>query len=131
MLLALLVGFVIGNAASKNNTKSVTTGSGFKIINVGGSSTGATTASTGTSIAASSAPKTKRSSHSHKAKKAATSAVSKKTTNAETDAAQKVLGGNNTPPANTKVGQKCSGATCKKPGYNKKTHRFDGSFFGQ
>lgn len=132
LLLALLVGFVIGNAASKSNTKTVTTGSGVKVINVGGSSAGATTASTGTSTAASSAPKTKHSSHSHshKAKKA-TSAATKKTTNAETGAAQKVLGGNNTPPANTKVGQKCTGSSCKKPGYNKKTHRFDGSFFGQ
>jgi len=127
LLLALLVGFLIGNAATKANTKTVTTSPPVKIINEGSGSTGS--ASAGTSTAASSKSATKTSSHSHKPKQAA--ATSKKVVKSESNAASKVTGGNGTPPASTKVGQKCSGSACNKPGYNKKSHKFDGSFFGQ
>jgi hypothetical protein len=129
LLLALLVGFLIGNAASKNNTKTVSASNPpIKVINVGGSSSG--TSSTPASTTPSSGAKT--SSGSHKSTtKTPKSTVTKKQANAESNAASKTLGGNGTPPANTKVGQKCSGSACNKPGYNKKTKKFDGSFFGQ
>lgn len=130
LLLALLVGFLIGNAASKNNTKTVNAPAPkITVLNTGGSgNTGS--ASTPTSTTSNSGAKT--SSGSHKSKtKASKATVSKKAAKAETNAAQKTLGGNGTPPANTKVGQKCSGSACNKPGYNKKTKKFDGSFFGQ
>jgi hypothetical protein len=127
LLLALLVGFLIGNAASKNNTKTVNAGTpAVKVINVGGSS-GASTSPTSTSSNSGS----KTSSGSHKSSTKAKSTTSKKQAKAETNAASKTLGGNGTPPANTKVGQKCSGSSCNKPGFNKKTKKFDGSFFGQ
>ncbi len=128
LLLALLVGFLIGNAASKNNTRTVSASTPpIRVINVGGSS-GASTAPTSTT----SNSGAKTSSGAHKSKtKAAKSTVSKKQAKAETNAAAKTLGGNATPPANTKVGQKCSGSSCSKPGFNKKTKKFDGSFFGQ
>jgi hypothetical protein len=127
LLLALLVGFLIGNAASKNNTKTVNAGTpAVKVINVGGSS-GASTSPTSTTSNSGS----KTSSGSHKSNTKAKSALSKKQAKAETNAASKTLGGNATPPANTKVGQKCSGSSCSKPGFNKKTKKFDGSFFGQ
>ncbi|MGH2908341.1 MAG: hypothetical protein ACRDK8_03475, partial [Solirubrobacteraceae bacterium] len=133
LLLALLVGFVIGNAASRNNTKTVTTGgTGVKVINVGGSGTGSSTGSARTPTTAFSPRSTKSSSHSHSHKAGAKpSAAARKNASAQTNAAQKVLGGRNTPPSNTKVGQKCSGSGCDRPGYNKKTKKFDGSFFGQ
>jgi hypothetical protein len=129
LLLALLVGFLIGNAASKNNTKTVSAAApAVKVINVGGGSS--TGSSSGTATSASSSGKT--SSGSHKSKtKASKPTVSKKQAKAESNAAAKTLGGSATPPANTKVGQKCSGSACNKPGYNKKTKKFDGSFFGQ
>jgi hypothetical protein len=127
LLLALLVGFLIGNAASKNNTKTVNAGTpAVKVINVGGSS-GASTSPASTSSSSGS----KTSSGSHKSSTKAKSTTSKKQAKAETNAASKTLGGNGTPPASTKVGQKCSGSSCNKPGFNKKTKKFDGSFFGQ
>jgi hypothetical protein len=127
LLLALLVGFLIGNAASKNNTKTVSASTPpIRVINVGGSS-GASTSPTSTT----SNSGAKTSSGSHKSKTKAKSTITKKQAKAETNAASKTLGGNATPPANTKVGQKCSGSSCNKPGYNKKTKKFDGSFFGQ
>jgi hypothetical protein len=128
LLLALLVGFLIGNAASKNNTKTVNAAApAVKVINVGGSS-GASTSPTSTTASSGS----KTSSGSHKSNtKASKPTTSKKQAKAETNAAAKTLGGNATPPANTKVGQKCSGSSCNKPGFNKKTKKFDGSFFGQ
>jgi len=132
LLLALLVGFVIGNAASRNNTKTVTSGNApIKVINVGGGSTGS--ASSGSSTTASSGnSSTKAASHSHKGKAGTHKVVvTKKVVNAESNAASKVTGGNGAPPASTKVGQKCSGSQCNQSGYNKKTHKFDGSFFGQ
>src|SRR5579875_976275 len=133
LLLALLVGFLIGNAASKNNnTKPVASAPPvIKVVNTGGGgSTGGASSSASTPATSSSGSGT--SSGAHKAKaKAPKPAATKKTVSAESNAAAKVTGGNNVPPANTKVGQKCSGSACKKPGYNKKTHKFDGSFFGQ
>jgi len=131
LLLALLVGFLIGNAASKNNTKTVSASSPpIKVINVGGSASSTGSATSPTSTTSGSGSKT--SSGSHKSKTSASkSGASKKTSSAESNAASKTLGGNGTPPASTKVGQKCSGSGCNKPGYNKKTKKFDGSFFGQ
>ncbi|HET9124862.1 MAG TPA: zinc ribbon domain-containing protein [Solirubrobacteraceae bacterium] len=133
LLLALLVGFVIGNAASRNNTKTVSASApAIKVLNVGGA--GPAAASRGTSAAGTphSAAKSARRSHTGAAKAPAhKTIVTKKIVNAESNAAAKVLGGNHTPPATTKLGQKCSGSTCSKAGFNKKTHKFDGSFFGQ
>jgi hypothetical protein len=128
LLLALLVGFLIGNAASKNNTKTVAAGTGaIKVINVGGTS-GSSTSPTSTS----SNSGAKTSSSSHKSKTSASkSTTSKKQAQSESNAANKTLGGKGTAPASTKVGQKCSGSSCNKPGFNKKTKKFDGSFFGQ
>jgi hypothetical protein len=131
LLLALLFGFLIGNAASKNTTPKAAAAPVVKVVNTGG---GAPTSSAGTSTASSNTSNSsaKTSSGSHKSKgNSSKPKVSKKTASAETNAASKTLGGNGTPPANTKVGQKCSGSACNKPGFNKKTKKFDGSFFGQ
>lgn len=131
LLLALLVGFLIGNAATKNNnTKPVAAAAPvIKVVNTGG---GSSSGSSSTAPSTSSGNAAKGSSGgSHKSKTKPKATVSKKQAAAETNAANKTLGGNNTPPAGTKVGQKCSGSACNKAGFNKKTHKFDGSFFGQ
>lgn len=128
LLLALLVGFLIGNAAGRNNTKTVTASSpAIKVVNVGGGNTGS--AGTATSSSANSTAKT--SSRSDRSRTKAARTAPKKTSSAESNAAAKVTGGNGAPPASTKVGQKCTGSQCSQSGYNKKTHKFDGSFFGQ
>ncbi len=131
LLLALLVGFLIGNAATKsNNTRPVASAPPvIKVVNTGGGGSAGSSSSTTATTPSSSG---KSTSGSHKSKpRGSNSTASKKTANAESNAAAKTLGGNNTPPANTKVGQKCSGSSCNKPGFNKKTKKFDGSFFGQ
>jgi hypothetical protein len=132
LLLALLVGFLIGNAASKNNTKTVNAGTPkVTVVNTGGG-TSAGSATSPTSTTASSGASSSSTSHKAKPKTPKAKAkVAKQQAKAESNAAAKVTGGNGTPPANTKIGQKCSGSACNKAGYNKKTHKFDGSFFGQ
>jgi hypothetical protein len=132
LLLALLVGFLIGNAATKNNnTKPVASAPPvIKVVNTGGGGSAGTSTAANTATTSGSGSGTSSGSSKSKSK-ASKSAPSKKTTNAESSAASKVTGGTNAPPASTKVGQKCSGSACDKSGYNKKTHKFDGSFFGQ
>jgi hypothetical protein len=125
LLLALLVGFLIGNAATKGSgNRTITTPTKVIKINVGGGATAATTPSS------SSSGSTAKHATSHKAAKKTATKTTKALAKKQSTAAQKVLGGKNTPSSTTKVGQKCSGSSCNKPGYNSKTKKFDGSFFG-
>ena len=147
LLLAVLVGVLIGHSAG-GGTKTIAAGP-TKIIRIGGgtaapSSAGSTAgsgsaASTGSSSssgssgssnsssAGSSGAKSKGSGASGKSSSKASTkpAASKKQATQESSAASKVTGGSNAPAATVTVGQKGSGA-----GFNKKTHKFDGSFFG-
>jgi hypothetical protein len=111
LLLALGVGVLIGragnNAAAKNTP--------VKVVSVQGAGTAAapTTSAAATTTATAASTRHKKSSA---AKKAAS----------QTTAAAKSLGAKvKLPPAKVKVGQKGSG-----PGFDKKTHKFTGNFFG-
>ena len=144
LLLAILVGVLIGHNTA-NNQKTVAAGP-TKIIkvNAGGvapSSSGSTVpsgsgASSSAGSSASSSGGGSGGGHSKanaggskgksKAPKKAP-AVTKKQAAAQQQAATKVLGGSSTPPPTVTVGQKAPKGT---PGVNKKTGKFDGSFFG-
>ena len=125
LLLAMLVGVLIGHNTAGSATRTVASAP-VRIIKVGG---GPTSSGNSGSTSGSAAP-AKRTSHKstsrNKAKQAAAPPVSKKTAAAQQSAAAKVLGGKSAPPATVTVGQTGSGK-----GFNKKTHKFDGSFFGQ
>lgn len=147
LLLAMGVGVLIGhNSAGTNNSKAAAAPQVIRLQDGGSSSSGAsTTAGTGGSAGSSSSgsstsgggshakhkssggSKHKSGSGSHK--KSASASVAKApppvVVHKAAQAASKVLGGSNTPPPTVTQGQKGSG-----PGFNKKTHKFDGSFFG-
>ena len=130
LLLAMGVGVLIGHNSS-NSTKAASAPATQVIrVNGGSGSSGGTSGGSSNSGGSSSA-KHKASSSTHSHHKASASSAStpppaaaKKASNA----ASKVLGGSakNTPPPTVTVGQKGTG-----PGYSKKTHKFNGSFFGQ
>jgi hypothetical protein len=135
LLLAILVGVLIGHNTA-NNQKTIAAGP-TKIIRVGGAaapaSSGSTVASgsaSGSSAGSSSAGAKKGKGGSAKGKSKAAKkapAVSKKAAAAQQQAASKVLGGAHNAPPTVTVGQKAPKGT---PGVNKKTGKFDGSFFG-
>jgi hypothetical protein len=141
LLLAILVGVLIGHNTA-NNQKTIAAGP-TKIIRVGGggiaapASSGSTVASgsaSGSSANSSSAgagagaKKSKSGSVKSKSKAAKKApAISKQQAAAQQGAASKVLGGSHNAPPTVTVGQKAAKGT---PGVNKKTGKFDGSFFG-
>ncbi len=130
LLLAMLVGVLIGHNTAGSGTRTVASAP-VRIITTGGRSAYNTAVSRPTS-ATGSAHTTARHGSSKKAAtgklkpKKATPRVTKKTAAAESGAAAKVLGGKSTPPATVTVGSTGTGK-----GYSKKTHKFTGSFFGQ
>jgi hypothetical protein len=142
LLLAILVGVLIGHNTA-NSQKTIAAGP-TKIIRVGGGaaapassgSTGAAgSAASGSSASSSAGAASKGSGKAGGAKaggakkgasQAAKPAVSKKTQEAQQQAASKVTGGSGGAPPTVTVGQKLSKGT---PGVNKKTGKFDGSFF--
>ena len=133
LLLAMGVGVLIGHSTS-SNAKTVA-GAPPQVITVngGGGSSSGSSSGTGSGKSGSGAAKTpsKSSSKTHHTAKATTKTApkaAKKTVAKQQAAASKVLGGSakNVPPATVTVGAKGKGA-----GYNKKTGKFDGSFFGQ
>jgi hypothetical protein len=140
LLLAILVGVLIGHNTA-NNQKTIAAGP-TKIIRVGGgvaapASSGSTVASGSASSssansssagAGAGAKKSKSGSAKSKSKAAKkTPAISKQQAAAQQGAASKVLGGSHNAPPTVTVGQKAAKGT---PGVNKKTGKFDGSFFG-
>jgi hypothetical protein len=136
LLLAILVGVLIGHNTASNQ-KTIAAGP-TKIIRVGGgvaapASSGSTAASGSGSSANSSSSGTgakKGKGGSSKGKSKAANkppAVTKKAAAAQQQAASKVLGGSHNAPPTVTVGQKAPKGT---PGVNKKTGKFDGSFFG-
>jgi hypothetical protein len=140
LLLAILVGVLIGHNTA-NNQKTIAAGP-TKIIRVGGGvaapassgSTGASGSASGSSANSSSAgagagaKKSKSGSAQSKSKAAKKApAVTKKAAAAQQQAASKVLGGAHNAPPTVTVGQAAPKDT---PGVNKKTGKFDGSFFG-
>jgi hypothetical protein len=126
LLLAMLVGVLIGHNTAGSGTRTVASAP-VRIITTGGgaASSGASGSGSGaTSTPAKSSSTKKATTGKLKAKKSPPKAA-KKTAKAETGAASKVLGGK-TPPATVTVGSTGTGK-----GYSKKTHKFTGSFFGQ
>jgi hypothetical protein len=139
LLLAILVGVLIGHNTA-NNQKTIAAGP-TKIIRIGGGSaapatpastpapgSAATGSSANSSSAGAGAKKGKSGSAKSKSKAAKKApAISKKQAAAQQGAASKVLGGTHNAPATVTVGQAAPKGT---PGVNKKTGKFDGSFFG-
>lgn len=149
LLLAMGVGVLIGhNSAGNNNSKAAATPQVITVQGGGSSSGGGASTSAGTGGSSASSPSGSSnsggSSHAkhkssggpkHKgggssAKKPAASASKPPppvVVHKAAQAAAKVLGGSakNVPPPTVTQGQNGSG-----PGFNKKTHKFDGSFFG-
>jgi hypothetical protein len=130
LLLAVLVGVLIGHDTASQGPRTVAAAP-VRIITTGGGSTGSTagagsaaTTPTPATKGSSASPK-KTSTGKLKAKKT-TPQAAKKTVKAEQGAAAKVLGGSGTPASTVTVG-----ATGTGKGYSKKTHKFTGSFFGQ
>jgi hypothetical protein len=127
LLLAVLVGVLIGHDTAAQGSRTVAAAP-VRIITTGGGSTGSTAASGSTATTPTTATKgssEKASTGKLKAKKT-TPQAAKKAVKAEQGAASKVLGGSGTPAATVTVG-----ATGTGKGYSKKTHKFTGSFFGQ
>ncbi len=130
LLLAMLVGFLIGHNATGSGTRTVAAATPKIYVNGGGSSA-ATNGSTSATGSATTPTTTKHSASKQKTSsklkaKKTTPKVAKKTAAAEQGAASKVLGGSGTPAATVTVGSTGTGK-----GYSKKTHKFTGSFFGQ
>ena len=127
----MLVGVLIGHNTAGSGTRTVASAP-VRIIKVGGggaTSSGSTAGSgsaSGSGGSTASSAKRKHVSHAKPKPKKVTPKIAPKTANSEQSAASKVLGGKSTPPATVTVGQSGTGK-----GFNKKTHKFDGSFFGQ
>ena len=139
LLLAMGVGVLIGHDTS-NSTKQVAAAP-TQVIKVGGgsgTSGGGGSSSSGSSKSSGSSQTRHKSSgsrhtstnarHTSAKSRASTSAPPPVVVHKASQAAVKVLGGSakNVPPPTVTQGQKGTGA-----GFNKKTHKFDGSFFGQ
>ena len=137
LLLAMGVGVLIGHETS-NSPKQVAAAPA-QVIKVGGGS-GTTGGASSSSRSSGGSSRTRhkstrgrhtstRSHHRSPETKAAASAPPPPAVvHKASQAAAKVLGGSakNVPPPTVTAGQKGTGA-----GFNKKTHKFDGSFFGQ
>jgi hypothetical protein len=141
LLLAVLVGVLIGHNAGGGAKTTVTPGATKIIkINSGAAPAAASTtpAASGASSGAAGSPSSKASKGS-KSKGAASksggsesaakqpSAADQQQSAAQQSAASKVTGGSAGAPPTVTVGQKAAKGT---PGVNKKTGKFDGSFFG-
>jgi hypothetical protein len=123
LLLALLVGVLIGHNTAGSGTQTVNPAP-VRIINNGGGSSSSGGSSSGGGSATT--PATSKGSPSKSTAKLKPKKVApKQTAKAQSGAAAKVLGGK-TPPATVTVGSTGTGK-----GYSKKTHKFNGSFFGQ
>jgi hypothetical protein len=138
LLLAVLVGVLIGHGSASNGAKTVA--GPTKIIKINSGVAPAAPASSGSTVASGSGASTSVGSSSKgggsnggfkkggSSKSAAKKPpVDKKAAAAQQQAASKVLGGSNNAPPTVTVGQKAAKGT---PGVNKKTGKFDGSFFG-
>ena len=128
LLLAMLVGVLIGHDTASQGSRTVAAAP-VRIITTGGSAgstSGSGSAATTPSTAAKRASTSTKKASAAKSKAKTTPAVAKKSSAAESGAAKKVLGGSGTPPATVTVG-----ATGTGKGYSKRTHKFTGSFFGQ
>ena len=141
LLLAMGVGVLIGHETS-TSPKQVAAAPA-QVIKVGGGSgttgggSGGASSSSGSSGGSSQTrhkstrgrhTSTRSNHRSPKAKAAASAPPPPAVVHKASQAAAKVLGGSakNVPPPTVTAGQKGTGA-----GFNKKTHKFDGSFFGQ
>jgi hypothetical protein len=125
LLLAMLVGVLIGHNTAGNARTVASSPVRIIKVNEGASSTPAASTSTSASRARSTHKRSKKSSSSSsKAEKHST--VSKAAVAKESSAATKVTGGTGGPAATVTVGSTGTGK-----GYSKKTHKFNGSFFGQ
>jgi hypothetical protein len=145
LLLAVLVGVLIGHGSAGNATKTVAGKPTVIRVNQGAapSASAAPTTAAGSSAPSSSAGSSSGASKGGKAKGGASQSggsksgasksaakqppVDKKAAAAQQQAASKVTGGSGGAPPTVTVGQKASKNT---PGVNKKTGKFDGSFFG-
>jgi hypothetical protein len=130
LLLAMLVGVLIGHDTAAQGSRTVAAAP-VRIITTGGGSSGSTSgsgsaAATPTTAAKHPSTSSKKAGAGKAKGKTATPKAAKKTVKAEQGAATKVLGGSGTPPATVTVGSTGTGK-----GYSKKTHKFTGSFFGQ
>jgi hypothetical protein len=124
LLLAMGVGVLIGRTNSTNGGSQRSAAPNIHVTVGGGAGTAAgTTANPRTSGSAGPTSQVRTS-------KASAAAAKKRAVNSQkaAAAASKVLGSSNKnlPPANVKVGAQGSGA-----GFDKKTHKFTGTFFGQ
>jgi hypothetical protein len=135
LLLAMGVGVLIGHSNSSSPKQVAASAPQVITVNGGSGNSGSAGASSGSgSGSGASSSKSKSSkgngkskgSHS-KARSTSGPPPSKAAAHAAQNAANKVLGGSNknVPPPTVTVGQKGHGS-----GYNKKTGKFDGSFFG-
>jgi hypothetical protein len=130
LLLAILVGVLIGHNTASNQPQPVASKPTVITVNGGTAPPAATSASIPASGSSSSGSAKKGKGGSAKGKSKAAKkapAVSKKAAAAQQQAASKVLGGAHNAPPTVTVGQKAPKGT---PGVNKKTGKFDGSFFG-
>lgn len=129
LLLAMGVGVLIGHTTS--NATRTAAAAPTQVIRVGGGS-GASRSESASGSRSSSRRSSRRARRHRSVSNTRRTTTAPKVTQAaakkESSAAAKVLGGSakNVPPPTVTVGQKGSGA-----GFNKKTHKFDGSFFGQ
>jgi hypothetical protein len=121
LLLAMLVGVLIGHNTA-GTAKTVAGPVRVIKINEGASAPAASTSASASSGSGSSTHTKSKKSSNAKKHNAPSKAVAKK----QSDAAAKVTGGSGGVPSTVTVG-----ATGTGKGYSKKTHKFNGSFFGQ
>lgn len=121
LLLAMGVGVLIGHDTANSGRAATQAAAPPTVITVGGGGGASSATSTNGTVANSSGKSGKKT-------KASKNAPSAAVANKANQAAAKVLGSSagNLPPATVTQGQSGNGA-----GFNKKTHKFDGSFFGQ
>jgi hypothetical protein len=123
LLLAMGVGVLIGRDSSNATGRTVQAAAPTVVTVAGGAASGAS-ATTGSSGSA--GKKSSKSKKSSKGKSKGSKPTAAQAAKAS-QAASKVLGSSKAlPPATVTQGQSGSG-----PGFNKKSHKFDGSFFGQ
>jgi hypothetical protein len=121
LLLAMGVGVLIGRDSSNMTNKTVAAAPTVVTVAGGAASGASTTTNSAPTGKTSSKSKGKSKGKSSKGKPSAAQAAK------ASQAASKVLGSSKAlPPATVTEGQTGSG-----PGFNKKSHKFDGSFFGQ
>jgi hypothetical protein len=132
LLIALLVGVLIGHDTSNSNGRTVTVPTKIITVNVGGGSTAGTASTPASTSSSTSGSKATGQHQSSKAKstksaKSSSAKIPAKTAKQLSSAAKKVTGGSGGAPPTVTVGGSCTAGT---PGCNGKTKKFTGSFFG-